>query len=691
MAPLGREQPALGGAERQPPGAGRVDDQGAHVASRRPTSRLDLAGPTARSAGARDPTEAARRRHRTAASGTHARSRSMRPARRRRAGLDGRVPDGRPGAADTRATRPRRRRPRPPPRARSRPAVHAGVGVDDGQLVGRQPVLDQERPGAHLPQRHPPAQMRDELRLGRRQPEQGRRPVRPRPVAARRRRGSRSPPAGPGPARPARTRPHPSCRGPTAGGARPRSTPPGPATASTTTGATAPRPGWRGSPMPRPRRHDHAVRVVADASVTAPSPACNHAVAQVMRIPSAAEWYTADRSRTTRGASRRMPGDVGPSNMPRRSPATSRRSSSATFRPSAARPATSVPTARAASCVGVQERVDHHREGRPGRWARRPGDRRSPTAPATARSRALRSVGSNGRPRLAAASEASSSHRAPGHVLVDRRLATSVAARRPDGVERVEPDRAARAQRHGLHPPGAGQRAVLTLGVHHPGPSPEHRQAPQIGLHERALAPADLPDHDHVGIGEEPAPVELEGVVGERRPRAGRGPPGHRAPPARPCRSDAGSDSGDRARTETGTRRRDAGWWPRVRGCAMRRSRSASGQAAAERERAHEGVGLVPVATSELEPGLSGGLLDATARLLERVGVGRAHGDVAREAVLGVAVGELDLAPGEDLLFAPSSRRGQEAAAPAQLGVGDVRGAGLLDLARRLDRARAAP
>ena len=80
------------------------------------------------------------------------------------------------------------------------------------------------------------------------------RPVRPRPVAARRRPGSRSPTAAPAPIRPARIPPRPSCRDPTTGGARRHWTLPGPETISMTTGATAPLPSWRGSPTPRPRR-----------------------------------------------------------------------------------------------------------------------------------------------------------------------------------------------------------------------------------------------------------------------------------------------------------------------------------------------------------------------------------------------------------------------------------------------------
>ncbi len=428
---------------------------------------------------------------------------------------------------------------RPPPRRRrtsaprptstqpvhARPSMRASVSTM-ADLVRRQAVLDQERPGADLPQRHTASEMGHELCLGRREPEQGAGPL----DLARRLRvddpRSRSPPAAPGPIRPARTRPRPSSRGPTAGAARRRSTLPGPGTTSTTTGANAPRPGWRGSPMlrprrPRPRRRWH--RSTGDG----PSPACSHAVAQVMRIPNAAEWYTAERSRTTRGASSRMPGEVGPSNMPRRSPATRRRSSSATFRPSAASPATSVPTAlrgvAASGCNSASTTVGKRRAGPPcstrrprphrvrcARWEEGVVRGSRPTA-----TRATRTA--------ACATSSTSVARSPSGCM----------ATASSGLSRIEPPGAAPRVR----PPGPGQRPVLPFGVHHPGPAPERGQAPQIGLHERALAPADLPDHDHVGVGEAPAAVELEGVVRERRRPAGRAPPGpHRRdrPPRRP-------------------------------------------------------------------------------------------------------------------------------------------------------------
>ncbi len=47
------------------------------------------------------------------------------------------------------------------------------------------------------------------------------------------------------------------------------------------------------------------------------------------------------------------------------------------------------------------------------------------------------------------------------------------------GVERVEPDGPAGAQRHRAHTPGLRQVAVLTLGIDHPGPAAEDGLAPQ--------------------------------------------------------------------------------------------------------------------------------------------------------------------------------------------------------------------
>jgi len=64
---------------------------------------------------------------------------------------------------------------------------------------------------------------------------------------------------------------------------------------------------------------------------------CSHAPPQAISTPRAGEWYTVDRSSTTSGPSSRNPGVVGPSNMPQRSPLTSRRSSNATSRPSSSK------------------------------------------------------------------------------------------------------------------------------------------------------------------------------------------------------------------------------------------------------------------------------------------------------------------------------------------------------------------
>ena len=86
----------------------------------------------------------------------------------------------------------------------------------------------------------------------------------------------------------------------------------------------------------------------------------------------------------------------------------------------------------------------------------------------------------------------------------------------PDGrVEGVQPDPTTGTERDRLAAPGAGQWPVLALGVDHPCPAAEHGLSPQVGLHERALAPADLAEHDHVGVGDRSGPVQLERVVRE--------------------------------------------------------------------------------------------------------------------------------------------------------------------------------
>src|ERR1019366_3048594 len=82
-------------------------------------------------------------------------------------------------------------------------------------------------------------------------------------------------------------------------------------------------------------------------------------------------------------------------------------------------------------------------------------------------------------------------------------------------IKRVESDRSAWTERHWSHTPGSGQVAVLALGINNPGPSPENGLAPEKRLDEGALAPADLPEDHHVGVGHHALGVELEGVEDE--------------------------------------------------------------------------------------------------------------------------------------------------------------------------------
>jgi hypothetical protein len=79
-------------------------------------------------------------------------------------------------------------------------------------------------------------------------------------------------------------------------------------------------------------------------------------------------------------------------------------------------------------------------------------------------------------------------------------------------VEWVQPNGTARSQSHRADSPGRGQVAVLPFGVDHPGPATEDGLAPQEGLYEGTLSPADLPEDNHVGVRHHPLGVELEGI-----------------------------------------------------------------------------------------------------------------------------------------------------------------------------------
>jgi hypothetical protein len=63
---------------------------------------------------------------------------------------------------------------------------------------------------------------------------------------------------------------------------------------------------------------------------------------------------------------------------------------------------------------------------------------------------------------------------------------------------------------------GLDQRAVLALGVDVLKDASEDALAERVRLRQRALAPTQLPDHDHVGVGEQPGRVEHPRVVDER-------------------------------------------------------------------------------------------------------------------------------------------------------------------------------
>jgi hypothetical protein len=168
----------------------------------------------------------------------------------------------------------------------------------------------------------------------------------------------------------------------------------------------------------------------------------------------------------------------------------------------------------------VEEGVDHPGQRR-GRRSARP-----PVCPGGHRGHLQRGVDGGALPGQEIPPEARHSQRCRerrptgGHRVACGRAghAVVVGVGRRTGVERIEPDRTTRTQSHRGHAPRLAQRAVLPLRVDDPGTPAEDGLTPQVGLDEAALARADLADHDHVGIGDRPAPVEGEGVVDERAP-----------------------------------------------------------------------------------------------------------------------------------------------------------------------------
>src|SRR5580704_9828897 len=114
-------------------------------------------------------------------------------------------------------------------------------------------------------------------------------------------------------------------------------------------------------------------------------------------------------------------------------------------------------------------------------------------------------------------------------------------------------------------------------------------------------------------------------------------------------------------------------------GLASERSTTASWygprsvQAAAERERAGVGRGLVAVEAAQGEAALARRVLHHVAGRHQLLLARCRDGDVARVAERGVALGQLRFATSEDLRLAGMARRRHEAAASAQFAVGQVR------------------
>ena len=153
--------------------------------------------------------------------------------------------------------------------------------------------------------------------------------------------------------------------------------------------------------------------------------------------------------------------------------------------------------------IGHQQGVDDPGQGRPVRPAGGDGRHgqlgRGALAPAAAV-----------RPRDAAASEHSSSPwrrtRRADRRRRRRRSGSSGLSRMPDPG----------AMRSGIGAARRGQRPVLALRVDHPGLAAEDLLAPQEGLDEARLAPPDLAEDQHVGIGQHAGAVQLPRVVAER-------------------------------------------------------------------------------------------------------------------------------------------------------------------------------
>ena len=122
----------------------------------------------------------------------------------------------------------------------------------------------------------------------------------------------------------------------------------------------------------------------------------------------------------------------------------------------------------------------------------------------------------------------------------DSRLCAArlVAVGAPRDLERVQPDGASRPKRDRIGAERPGERPVLALRVEDHDATTERRLAQQVALHEGALPPADLAEHEHVRVRDRPRPVQVERVVDEGT--AEEVAPDQHAGSGKPTRRDAG-------------------------------------------------------------------------------------------------------------------------------------------------------
>ncbi len=551
--------------------------------------------------------------------------------------------------------------------ARARAALdHPRVGVDQLALDRREPVLDEEGAPPDHPERLAAPQRREQLGLGRAQAEQLAQPLElvgrlgVDHLACRRRRSA--------PRRSA-----------------PRASPPRPA---------APRSERRCRTMMfctplRAAELEGLLQPLGDADVAGDPPALldDEIIFGAVAPPASAARFRSStiacmpgggaghqdperggvlhraRGRGRPAARRgRGPRVVGPSNIPRRSPSQRRCRASATWRG----------------------------------WRRRSPRRSSAETPATIASRGWSSASTTmrqgrlagsalaRRPSSATRSPASSSGPSSRRSAAwrDRAQQARAAPRGPprglSGLSRTSPPGASAIGRAAERP---RQRRVLALGVEHPGLAAEDALAEEVGLDQGATCAQPMPPSTSMfGPEQDAARVERPGVI---EPGAAVG-----------VAADVDAGGAEAALGEERVGGLEVGGRGRVAGAlAAAPARLIRSPRQSGRVKVKAGV-LLAVEALQLEARELRGVLDLGRGALELRRAGRRDRDVAGEAHLGVAVGQLLLAPRGRLLAAPDPRRRHEALALALHLLGDLGGLRRLGPAHRhrvgdrLDRHR---